>query len=217
MPILASHSLRAIDVETTGLFAGGHRVLEVASVRIEDGVVEGGWSSLVRPDRPIPAGATAVHGITAAMVRDAPTAGAVAASLAAEIGDRPLVFHHARFDLPFLEALMREGGQPPPRQPVIDTLGLARGIEPRGGHSLGRLARRYGIPPRERHRALSDATTTALLLIALAARWERERGVRSLMELAALSQDALRRATSSGLNPSAPRDPVWWDRRRPAG
>jgi DNA polymerase III epsilon subunit family exonuclease len=193
MPILAGHELRVIDVETTGLFPDGHRILEVASVRLDDGLVGEAWSSLVRPDRRIPAEATAVHGISAEMVRDAPRADAVAAALAAEIGDRPLAFHHARFDVPFLRALMREGGQPPLTQPVIDTLGLARGLDPRGGHSLGRLAQRYGIQRMERHRALPDATTTALLLIALAERWERDRGIRSLMELAAVSQDVLRR------------------------
>jgi len=193
MPLLSGHELRVIDVETTGLFPEGHRVLEVASVRLDDGVVGEAWSSLVRPDRRIPADATAVHGITAEMVRDAPAAAAVAAALAAEIGDRPLVFHHARFDVPFLRALMREGGQAPLTQPVIDTLGLARGFDARGGHSLGKLAQRYGIQRMERHRALPDATTTAMLLVVLAERWERDRGVRSLMELAAASQDVLRR------------------------
>lgn len=193
MPILSGHELRVIDVETTGLFPDGHRILEVASVRLDDGVVGEAWSSFVRPDRRIPPEAVAVHGITAEMVRDAPDTPAVAAALAAEIGDRPLVFHHARFDVPFLRALMREGRQPPLTQPVIDTLGLARGLEPRGGHSLGRLVQRYGIQRMERHRALPDAMTTAMLLVALAERWERDRGIGSLMELAAVSQDVLRR------------------------
>lgn len=193
MPLLAGHELRAIDTETTGLFADGHAILEVASVRLDDGVVGEGWSSLVRPDRRIPAEATAVHGITADMVRDAPGADAVASALAAEVGARMLVFHHARFDVPFLQALMRRGGRPPLAQPVIDTLGLARGLDVRGGHSLGQLAQKLGIQRMERHRALPDATTTALLLVVLAERWERDRGIRSLMELAAVSQDVLRR------------------------
>ncbi len=207
MPILTGHELRAIDTETTGLFADGHSILEVASVRLDDGVVGEGWSSLVRPRRRIPAEATAVHGITADMVRDAPDPGAVATALEAEVGTRPLVFHHARFDLPFLQALMRAGGRPPLAQPVIDTLGLARGLDVRGGHSLGQLAQRLGIQRMERHRALPDATTTALLLVVLAERWERDRGVRSLMELAAASQDVLRRMPDLPAGPGAA-DPV---------
>jgi DNA polymerase-3 subunit alpha (Gram-positive type) len=113
--------------------------------------------------------------------------------LRAEIGDRPLVFHNARFDLMFIRRLLAGSGQPPLTAPVIDTLGLARGLDSGGGHSLGRLTERYGVKRLERHRALPDATSTAMLLVALAERWEAARGVRSLMELAAASQDALRR------------------------
>jgi DNA polymerase-3 subunit epsilon len=194
MIVLDGQALRVIDTETTGIFPDSHRIVEVASVRLEDGVVGEAWSSLVQPGRRIPAEATAVHGITAEMVERAPGPREVAAALHAEVGGRPLVFHNARFDLLFLRRLMAEGGQPPFTQPVIDTLGLARGLDAGGGHSLGRLAGRYGIQRMERHRALPDATTTAMLLVALAERWERGRGIRSLMELAAASQDALRRS-----------------------
>jgi len=194
MPLLAGHELRVIDTETTGLFPDGHRILEVASVRLDDGVVGEAWSSFVRSTRKIPPEATAVHGITPEMVKDAPGPRAVAAALQGEVVARTLVLHNARFDLPFLRVLMRDGGQPDLGQPVIDTLGLARGLEGGGGLSLGKLAARYGIQRLERHRARPDATTTALLLCVLAERWEHDRGIRSLMELAAVSQDALRRA-----------------------
>jgi hypothetical protein len=54
------------------------------------------------------------------------------------------------------------------------------------------LARRRGARRCGRRLiALSDATTTAHLFLVLAERW-RERGIRSLAELAAVSQDALR-------------------------
>jgi len=54
------------------------------------------------------------------------------------------------------------------------------------------LAARLGLPPEPAHRALGDARTTARLFLALAARWEAERGVRTLAELAAVSQDVMR-------------------------
>jgi DNA polymerase III epsilon subunit-like protein len=107
---------------------------------------------------------------------------------------RTLVFHNAAFDLPFLAALMRKAGRPPLLCPVVDTLGLARGLFDQGGNSLGALAVRLGLPPEPAHRALGDALTTARLFQALAARWENERGVRSIAELAAASQDVLRLA-----------------------
>jgi len=107
-------------------------------------------------------------------------------------GDLPLVFHNAPFDLPFLLHLFREAGAPPLLNPVVDTLGLARGLFGTGNNSLGALAQRLGLPPETAHRALGDTRTTARAFVELAARWEREKGVRTLLELAALSQDVMR-------------------------
>ena len=107
-------------------------------------------------------------------------------------GDLPLVNHNAPFDLPFLQELMRSAGQRPLLNPVVDTLGLARGLFGSGGNSLSPLAERLGIPAESAHRALGDALTTARLLLELAGRWERERGIGSLAELAAASQDVMR-------------------------
>ena len=90
MSLFSGQELRVIDTETTGLFADGHRLLEVASVRLDDGRVGEAWSSFVQPSRPIPAEASAVHGITDDMVRDAPAPPAVAAALRAEVGARLL-------------------------------------------------------------------------------------------------------------------------------
>ena len=84
------------------------------------------------------------------------------------------------------------GAQPPLWNPVVDTLGLARALLPADDHTLGALARRFGLPAETAHRAAGDARTTARLFLRLAAEWEREHGGHGLAELAAASQDALR-------------------------
>ncbi|MGH7730295.1 MAG: 3'-5' exonuclease [Candidatus Eiseniibacteriota bacterium] len=197
MALLNGHQVVAVDTETTGLSPSeGHALVEVATVAVVDAAIGETWSSFVRPGRPIPADASAVHGITDTMVADAPQPGSVAAELRGRCGDATLVFHNAHFDLPFLIALLREAGQTPLFNPVIDTLGLARGLGEPGGKSLGTLAARFGLPVETRHRALGDARLTALLFLALKGRWETERGVRSLDELAAVSQDMLRLAAA---------------------
>lgn len=196
MSLLRGLRLLAVDTETTGMSPdAGHRLVEVAHVAIVDGALGGDWSSLVRPGRAIPPDAARVHGITDAMVADAPEPRAIGLALREACGALPLVFHNAPFDLPFLIQLFREAGAPLLLNPIVDTLGLARGLPGSGGNSLGALAARLGLPPEPAHRALGDARTTARLFLALAARWEREKGVRSLAELAAVSQDVMR-ATS---------------------
>jgi DNA polymerase III subunit epsilon len=194
--------LVAVDTETTGFDpALGHHVIEVACVPIDDGEIGTPWSRLVNPGIDIPAEAVAVHGITNQMVRGAPRAAEVAAELEARCAGRILVFHNAAFDLQFLNAdfkLSVFDGLPAladlplfgPR--LIDTLGLARGFFGLGGNGLGVLAARLGEEAGTAHRAEGDALTTAGVLLKLGGLWEREKGVSSVVELAAASRDGMR-------------------------
>ena len=193
MSLLSEVTVLAVDTETTGMDpAVGARLVEVAHVRIAAGALAEEWSSLVKPGVPIPIEASRVHGIVDTMVADAPAMAEVGRTWRAALADHPLVFHNAPFDLPFLVALCEDGAQPRLTNPIIDTLGLARGLFSVGGNSLGALAQRLQLPAEQAHRALGDTRTTARLLILLAERWEREKGIRSLDELAAVSLDVMR-------------------------
>ena len=193
MSLLSEVTVLAVDTETTGMDpAVGARLVEVAHVRIAAGALAEEWSSLVKPGVPIPIEASRVHGISDAMVADAPAMAEVGRTWRAALGDYPLVFHNAPFDLPFLVHLFREAGAPPLTNPIVDTLGLARGLFGSSGNKLGELATRFQLPSETAHRALGDTRTTARLFVELAGRWEREKGVRSIMELAAVSQDVMR-------------------------
>ena len=196
MSILRGHHVLALDTETTGMSpADGHRLVEVARVSVVDGALGEEWSTLVNPARPIPPDATRVHGIRDDMVAGAPAQAEVARTLREACADLPLAFHNAPFDLPFLLHLFREAGVPPLMNPVVDTLGLARGLFGTGSNALASLAQRLGVGGETAHRALGDTRMTARVFVELAGRWEREKGVRSLLELAAVSQDVMR-ATS---------------------
>jgi DNA polymerase-3 subunit epsilon len=93
------------DVETTGLSpAYGHRVCEVACLRVHDGLEVGSFESLVDPGRPISPGAFRVNRITPDMLSGAPTFAAVAGPFLALMEGAVLVAHNAPFDLGFLAA-----------------------------------------------------------------------------------------------------------------
>lgn len=193
MSVLAGVTLLAVDTETTGMNPNdGARLVEVAHVTIVNGALASEWSTLVDPGKPIPPDATRVHGIRDDMVAGGPRPADVGRALRKACGDLPLVFHNAPFDLPFLVALFREAGAPPLINPIVDTLGLARGLFGTGNNALGALAARLKLPVETAHRALGDTRTTARLFLELAGRWEQEKGVRSLLELAAVSQDVMR-------------------------
>jgi len=158
----------AADVETTGLSpADGHRVCEIALLRFHRGTVVDSLVSLVNPLRPIDPGASAVNGITDRMVARAPTFADLFPRILDFLGEDPLVFHNAPFDLSFLRAEARLAGGAWPRNPVLDTLVLARRTGRFRSHSLPVICRELGIGEAF-HRAEADAWAAGKLLLHLA-------------------------------------------------
>ena len=175
--------LAYVDVETTGLSAqGGDRVCEVAILRVEGGEVVDALQQLVNPQRPMGAGAYAVHGIDDAMLRDAPTFDAVATDVLDLFRGALLVGHNTPFDLGFLAAELGRLGEALPAFVALDTLRLARRHVASPRYSLGVLAATLGVAVDGRaHRAMVDVLTTRAVLQRLVAElWPR--GVRTVGE-----------------------------------
>ncbi len=157
----------AADVETTGLSpAEGHRVCEIALLRFLRGNVIDTFVSLVNPLRPIDPGAHAVNGISDAMVAGAPPFADLLPGILSFLGDDPLVFHNAPFDLSFLRAEARMAGGTWPGNRVMDTLPLARRSGRFRSHSLSAICRELGIATGF-HRAEGDAWAAGKLLLHL--------------------------------------------------
>ncbi|MFH1444857.1 MAG: 3'-5' exonuclease [Candidatus Peregrinibacteria bacterium] len=160
------------DVETTGLDPRqGHRILEIAGVRVEDGKIleEHTFSQLVNPERPIPWEAKKIHHISDEEVLTAPTIDAVLPEFLRFAGNSLLVAHNAEFDMGFL---LREkeccwGYIELPES--ICTMKLSKSLFPHEfRHNLDVVALRLGVAlPAQRHRALPDVLTTASALLKL--------------------------------------------------
>ena len=162
-----------VDLETTGLGVRD-RVVEIGVV-ISDarGTILREWESLVQPGCAIPT--TAIHGISAADVRDAPRFAGVAAELAELLDQRVLVAHNAPFDLRFLrrEFAAVEVEFAPLRCHYLDTCVLGRAAYPSSpSRSLRTLLEMAGIDNAAAHTALADARATAGLLAACLQRLE---------------------------------------------
>lgn len=174
------------DVETTGLSpAYGHRVCEVACLRLCDGVELGRFESLVDPGRPVSAGAFAVNRITPQMLVDAPLFETIAPPLLALMEDAALVAHNASFDLGFLAKELQIAGHPPPEGPVVDTLALSRRIYSYASHSLSAVASALEVPVAPSHRAMSDVEATRYVLEQMLWDLDRRWGVTTLGQLVA--------------------------------
>jgi DNA polymerase-3 subunit epsilon len=154
-----------VDVETTGSDPARHRLTEVGAVRVRGGRIIGEWSSLVNPERRIPAFISQLTGITDAMVAGAPRFAEVAPGLREFLGDSVFVAHRARFDHGFLKAEFERcgiafGG------PVLCTVVESRRHFPGlPSHGLATLSKHFGISLDSHHRALCDARATAEIFL----------------------------------------------------
>ena len=176
-----------VDLETTGGSPmRGHRVTEVAAVRVSGGEVREAYSTLVNPGRPIPPKIVSLTGITQEMVVGAPRFGEVARAVSEAVEGKVFVAHNAAFDWRFLchEMQMATGMAPRGRQ--LCTVRLARKLLPElPSRSLDGLSLYFGVGIENRHRALDDAVATAHILLRLiemledrgAADWEALQGV----------------------------------------
>jgi predicted DnaQ family exonuclease/DinG family helicase len=173
----------SLDLETTGLNPDRDAIIEVGAVKFRGDKALETWSSLVRPERPIPYRITRLTGIQQDEADVAPSISTVIGRLATFIKDHPLVGHSIDFDLSFLR---RRGLLLP--NPAIDTFELASILVPHASrYSLTRLAEELGVPASGAHRALTDAETTSKLFLALLER-ASQLDIKTIQEVNKLAQ-----------------------------
>jgi DNA polymerase-3 subunit epsilon len=151
-----------VDVETTGVGVN-HRVTEVAIVTVNGkGRVVDDYTTLVNPQRPIPAMITELTHIDSRMVRQAPVFAEIAQDVHDRLAGRIFVAHNAGFDWNFISLELQRTLRAPLRGRMLCTVRLARKFVPEvSKRSLDALQWYFGIFNEARHRAFGDARATA--------------------------------------------------------
>lgn len=169
-----------IDVEGNG--GSPAEIIEIAMVEINNLSITGSqrhW--LIRPELPITAIASRIHGLTNADVANAPTIDDISDSILPWIETTPIVGHNVRVEVDILKRSLPDWI---PNE-AIDTLKLARTLLPAlSSYSLAKLGVHLGFEQEaarrsraQHHAALFDATLTALIFVDLLKRVpETERG-----------------------------------------
>jgi len=160
------HQFVIIDLETTGLKAKNHEIIELGAIKVRDGEETASFQALVCPVHPLPQAVVDLTGLSDDVLRaqGRPLADALPAFLAF-LEDLPVVSHHIAFDLDFLMQACAKTGLSPPNNRRIDTLALAQRIIPDAkNYRLKTLMDHFSLPYPNPHRSLNDCRATLLLL-----------------------------------------------------
>lgn len=172
------HDICVFDTETCGL-TPEDGVCDVAVVRFRRGEVVDKFTSLVDPERSIPAEATAVHGISDADVRGKPSLWALAPDLYRVAGGAVPCAYNADFDRDFIRHSISGAGCEafdPAFEQWMDLLVVVRKVDRfrsgKGRHRLEAACARRGVAIDGAHRALPDAVAAGRLLFEMLNRGE---------------------------------------------
>ncbi|MGV8877073.1 MAG: exonuclease domain-containing protein [Rhodoglobus sp.] len=180
-----SGTLATFDLETTGVDVETSRIVSACIAIVDaDGVVVSRWDWLADPGVEIPAGASAIHGISTERAR---SQGREAAIVVAEITQAlsvtcalkiPLVVYNAPYDLSLLDRECRRYNIAPLAQPyiVIDPLVIDKAVDRyrRGKRTLEVTSGLYGVALDDAHDAGSDAIAAARVAQALLTKFASE-------------------------------------------
>ena len=183
-----SDALGVFDLETTGIDTDIARIVTAHVGLIDEhGAIVERKEWIIDPGEPIPAGATAVHGIDDARVR---RFGRSPAEVVPEILDAirsvaargfPLAIYNAPYDLTLLarEAARLGLEQLDGSQLIVDALVLDRALDKyrKGKRTLELNAAFYGVPLESAHDAGCDAIAAGRVAQAIARRYPVELGV----------------------------------------
>ena len=93
----------SVDLETTGLNSEKDRIIQIALIKVSDGVIVDKFTALVNPQMHISSNASAINGIYDEDVKNSKTIQELFPTIINFIEKLPIVAHNAKFDISFLK------------------------------------------------------------------------------------------------------------------
>lgn len=174
--------LIAVDLELTGLDKGDDQIIAIGWTKIDRGRIRLGTNRhlLISADQSVGSSAVIHELMDSEVAQGEALETGLEALFEAALG-RLWVFHHAGLDVAFLKKACVAWAGITPGFIVLDTMRiehrqrLRREVPVKQGDlQLGRIRESYGLPGYTAHNALTDAFSTAELMLAIASRMEPE-------------------------------------------
>ena len=161
-----------LDIETTGLeYKEGHKIIEIACLELSNYLPTGKiYQTFINPERESSSSAKEKHGISDDFLKDKKLFKEIVPDFLKFVKDSTIVAHNGIvFDIPFLNYELRFNKLNIIKNPIIDTLILARKLFPGSPANLDALCRRFDIDlsVRKKHGALIDAKLLAKVYLEL--------------------------------------------------
>lgn len=147
----------ALDIETTGLDPSVDEIIELAAIRVRDGVRADTFASLVKPRNTISGFITELTGITNDMVSGSPMVESILPQFCEFIGGDVVVGHNVNFDINFIYDNLMQCSHRVFGNDFIDLLRIARKTLPElENHRLDTICRHFAVNTTAHHRGMRD-------------------------------------------------------------
>ena len=161
-----------LDIETTGLeYKEGHKIIEIACMELSNFLLTGKtYHTYINPEKESSASAREKHGISDDFLKDKKLFREIVPVFLEFIKNSPIVAHNGLyFDIPFLNHELKSNNFNILKNPVVDTLVLAKKKFPTSPANLDALCRRFDIDLsiRKKHGALIDSKLLAKVYLEL--------------------------------------------------
>ena len=179
-----------VDIETNGSKIDKHQIIEIAAVKVKDGIIVDKFESLVQCDK-INKHITVITGITEDDTKDAPQLKDVLYEFKKFLGNAIFIAHDVKFDYKFISQSLEKIGLEALLNRSLCSLGLAERTVTSYRYALSYLSEYFNLNPNAtHHRAMSDVLTTYELFLLSISNLDKK--IRTVEELIKFSKEAKR-------------------------
>lgn len=160
--LLPPERYAVVDLETTGLSAVDHEIIEVGTIIVNKTEIEASYHALVKTKAGIPQDIQKLTGLSEEEIeQDGQELESVMLVFLACVKDLPVISHNSDFDYQFIRAACERCNLPLFSNRCIDTLAMARRLlDDVKNYKLTTLVEYFNVQTSGSHRSLEDCLAT---------------------------------------------------------
>ena len=161
-----------LDTETTGLDFINDKIIEIGIIELIDGIRTNNYfHEYINPQKSISYDAQKIHGLTNDFLKEKQIFSEISNSFLDFICNDTLIIHNSNFDISFINKELEKNSKIKIKNPIIDTISLAKKEFPGQTVNLDSLCRKLNIinTRDEFHGALLDADLLCKVFLRLTA------------------------------------------------